>query len=109
MPLWLAPEQVRVLSISEKTNDYAIKVSSILKDAGLISAPDISNEKIGAKIAKAHADKLCYMLVVGPKEAESNTVNVRTRGVKENKNIDVEQFLKSAKQRIVDKTLDLNL
>ena len=107
MPLWLAPEQVRVLPISQKTNDYANMVGGKLADAQLRFRVDLSDEKIGAKIAKAHGEKIPYMLVVGPKEAGSGTVNVRMRGVKENKTVDVDVFTNVAKDKNVDKMVDL--
>ncbi|MHC4104821.1 MAG: threonine--tRNA ligase [Planctomycetota bacterium] len=106
-PVWLSPEQVRVLPISEKSNDYAKNVEDKLKDAPLRCSCDFSNEKIGAKIAKAHGEKLPYMLVVGPKEAQSNSVNVRIRGVKENKTVEIDEFLRIAKRKIADKKIDL--
>jgi threonyl-tRNA synthetase len=106
-PVWLSPEQVRILPISEKSNDYANQVARKLKDAHLRCSMDSSDEKIGAKIAKAHGEKLPYMLVVGPKEAEAGTVNVRTRGIKENKTMDVEEFLGNVKSKIADKKIDL--
>jgi len=108
-PLWLAPEQVRILPISEKTNDYAKAVEDRLKDADMRCSCDLSDEKIGAKIAKAHAQKLPYMLVVGPREAESGSVNVRIRAVKENETTDIDEFLRTAKQKIRDKEIDLAL
>jgi threonyl-tRNA synthetase len=108
-PIWLSPEQVRVLPISEKSNDYASQVVHKLKDSYIRSSIDTSDEKIGAKIAKAHGEKLPYMLVVGPKEAETGTVNVRIRGVKENKTIGVDEFLRNIKDKIADKTIDLAL
>jgi threonyl-tRNA synthetase len=108
-PLWLSPEQVRILPISEKSNDYASQVERKLKDSHLRCSIDASDEKIGAKIAKAHANKLPYMLVVGPKEAESGTVNVRIRGIKENKTIDIEEFLRNVESKIADKKIDLAL
>jgi len=108
-PLWLSPEQVRILPISEKTNDYAREVEGRLKQEKLRCSCDFSNEKIGAKIAKAHGEKLPYMLVVGPKEAESGTINVRIRGVKDNNTIGIDQFLTTAKQKITDKKIDLEL
>jgi len=109
LPLWLTPEQVRILTISEKTNDYAKIVQNKLKDAGLRCSVDLSNEKINAKIAKAHTQKLPYMLVVGPREAQSNTVNVRIRGVKENKTVEVDDFLRVARRKISDKKINLAL
>ncbi len=108
-PLWLAPEQVRILPISEKSNDYARQIEARLKQEKFRCSCDISNEKIGAKIAKAHGEKLPYMLVVGPKEAESGTVNVRIRGAQDNKMVGIDQFLTTAKQKIADKKIDLEL
>ena len=107
LPLWLSPEQARVLTISEKTNEYAAAVQAKLADADLRCQVDVSDEKIGAKIAKSHAEKVPYMLVVGPKEAESNTVNVRMRGSRESRTVPVEQFQAEAKQKIADKTVNL--
>ncbi len=107
-PIWLSPEQVRILTISEKTNDYAKTVEAKLKEAHLRCSCDFSDEKINAKIAKAHADKLPYMLVVGPKESQSGAVNVRIRSVTENKTVALDKFLTIAKNKIADKTVDLN-
>ncbi len=108
-PLWLSPEQVRVLPISEKSNDYAGNVEAKLKEAKLRCNCDFSNEKIAAKIAKAHGEKLPYMLVVGPLEAQSNSVNVRIRGVQQNKMVGIDEFLAMAKRIIADKKIDLAL
>ncbi|MEN6576426.1 MAG: threonine--tRNA ligase [Phycisphaerales bacterium] len=107
LPLWLSPEQVRVMTISEKSNEYAAKVQRILDGADLRCGVDLSDEKIGAKIAKGHAEKTPCMLVVGPKEAESNMVNVRIRGTQDTKTVPVEQFLTMAKQKIADKAVDM--
>jgi len=104
-PPWLAPEQVRVLPISEKTNDYAMQLQKKLRDANLRAGLDVSNEKIGAKIAKAHSEKLPYMLVVGPKEVAENSVNVRIRSCKENKTMPTEDFIKNALRKIADKDI----
>ena len=107
-PLWLAPEQVRILPISEKTNEYAKAVEDKLKDASLRCRCDFSNEKINAKIVKAHTQKLPFMLVVGPKEAQSDSVNVRIRGLKENKTVGIDEFLTMALDKIADKKIDLD-
>ena len=106
-PLWLSPEQVRILTISEKSNDYALAVEKKLKDAQLRCSCDLSNEKINAKIAKAHSEKVPLMLVLGPKEAQSNTVNVRIRRVKENKTAAIDDFLRVVKRKIASKEIDL--
>jgi threonyl-tRNA synthetase len=108
MPLWLAPEQVRVLPISEKTNKYAEAVFEKLKDAGLRCGEDFSSEKIGSKVARTHAQKVPYMLVVGPKEAEAEAVNVRIRQMKETQTLGVDEFIFFAKKKIDDKSLDLS-
>ena len=107
LPLWLSPEQARVMTISEKSNEYAAKVQEQLSQADLRCGVDLSDEKIGAKIAKAHGEKIPYMLVVGPKEAEAGKVNVRIRGRQETQTIPVGQFLALAKQKIADKDVNV--
>jgi threonyl-tRNA synthetase len=107
MPPWLAPEQVRVLTISEKSNDYATIVQGRLSEAGLRCGIDLSDEKVGAKIAKSHGEKIPYMLVVGPKEAESNSVSVRMRGSQDSRTVSVEQFQAMAQQKIAERTAEL--
>lgn len=106
-PLWLAPEQARILPISEKTNDYAVSLLAKLKAAGLRASLDVGDDKIGAKIARAHGDRVPYMLVVGPKEAQDNAVNVRFRQSQDTQTVAVEAFVAAAKQKIADKTVEL--
>jgi threonyl-tRNA synthetase len=79
-PLWLAPEQVRVLTISERFMDYARKVQSELTEAGMRAEVDDRSEKIGKKIRDAEVAKVPYMFVIGEKEAESGSVSVRRQG-----------------------------
>ena len=109
MPLWLAPEQMRVLTISEKTNDYAGMLHKRFKAEGFRCGIDISDEKIGAKILDAHNDKIPYMLIAGPKEAESSSINVRSRGSKDTKTLPTETFIAEAKKKIRDKNRNLNI
>jgi len=78
-PFWLAPEQVRVMSISEKYHDYAREVYDMLRKAKVRADLDINAEKIGAKIRTAQLAKVPYMLIVGEKEMENKTVSVRSR------------------------------
>ncbi len=80
-PTWLAPEQVRVLPISEKTLDYAQEVVQALKAIGVRVTLDDSNERINAKIRDATEFKIPYLLVVGPRDAEQRAVSVRMRGL----------------------------
>ncbi len=109
MPLWMSPVQAKVLSISEKTSEYALKVKNALFDSDLRVEADLSDEKIGAKIAKTHGEKVPYMLVVGPKEADTNAVNVRMRGSKDNKTVSLDEFIKLVRTKIDEKTNDLSL
>ncbi len=103
LPAWLAPEQVRILPISDKTAEYAGQLLKRFKDAGLRCTADTSSEKIGAKIAKAHTEKPAYMVVVGPKEAQQNQVSVRIRGTKESKILSTDEFIDIVKAKIADK------
>lgn len=81
LPLWLAPEQVRVLPISESHAEYAQEVVSRLKELGYRAAFDARNEKIGYRIREAQVEKIPYTLVVGDKEKETGTVAVRERKI----------------------------
>ena len=78
-PLWLAPEQARLLTVSEKSEDYGRKVEQQLISAGLRVTGDYRSEKLGAKIRDGRLDLLPYMLIVGPRDAENGTVSVRDR------------------------------
>ncbi len=79
-PLWLTPEQVVVMPISEKFNDYAAKVAHELKQKDIRAVVDDRNEKIGRKIRDNELKKIPYMLIVGEKEAENDEVSVRKQG-----------------------------
>ncbi|MDD4226491.1 MAG: threonine--tRNA ligase, partial [Mariniphaga sp.] len=79
-PLWLAPEQAVVIPISEKFNDYAQKVSNILNNSDIRTVVDIRNEKIGRKIRDNELKRIPYLLIIGEKEQEANTVSVRRQG-----------------------------
>jgi len=107
MPVWLSPEQARVLPISEKTSEYGRAVQQRLFDAGLRCGADLSDEKIGAKIAKTHGEKVPYMLVVGPKEAEADAVSVRVRNSQETRTMAVGEFLATVTRKIADKELSV--
>ncbi len=78
-PLWLAPEQVRVLPLSEKTNEYAAQVQKRLSDAGFRVTTDYRSAKVQAKIREAQLELVPYMVVVGPREAEAGAVALRDR------------------------------
>ncbi len=78
-PLWLAPEQARILPVSEKFTEYAKKIEAEFKALGFRVTADYRPEKIGYKIREAQLEKIPYMLVVGEKEQSANTVAVRDR------------------------------
>jgi len=80
LPLWLAPEQFAILPISEKYSDYADEVLAILEDQDIRGSIDHRDEKIGRKIRDAEVTKIPFMLIVGEKEAESQSVSVRRHG-----------------------------
>jgi threonyl-tRNA synthetase len=78
-PLWLAPEQIRVLPVSDKSNDYALEVEQQVRAAGFRVTTDVQSAKVNAKIRDAQLDLIPYMMVVGPKESENNAVALRDR------------------------------
>ncbi len=78
-PVWLAPEQVRLVPISDKVNDYGAGLLAQLKAAGFRASLDTHSDKLGAKIRRAELDKIPYTLVLGGKEAEAQAVSVRSR------------------------------
>ena len=99
-PTWLAPVQVKVLPISEKYMDYANKVMSDLKDAGIRTEIDDRAEKIGYKIREARLQKIPYMLVVGAKEEKEGKVSVRSRFMGDEGAKDLNEFIDSVKEEI---------
>ena len=102
-PTWLAPVQVKVLPVSEKTLDYARSVAEKLEDAGVRAVLDESNEKIGYKIRQAQqVDRVPYMLVLGAKEAEAGTVSVRDRKG-DTTTMSADEFLASVKEEIAER------
>ena len=102
-PTWLAPIQVKVLPVSEKTLDYARTVADKLENAGVRVVLDESNEKIGYKIRQAQqVDRAAYMLVLGAKEAEAGTVSVRDRKG-DTTTMTADEFLASVKEEIAER------
>jgi threonyl-tRNA synthetase len=83
-PLWLAPVQVRLLTVTDAHDDYARNVCDQLQQAGIRAELDLRNEKLGYKIREAEMQKVPYMVVIGDKEV--NTATVAPRGTKRRKN-----------------------
>ena len=105
-PTWLAPVQVKVLTIAEKFNDYAEKVRLALMDAGVSVVVDSRNETIGKKIREAQLEKVPYSLIVGEKEVEEGTVSVRKRSVGDQGTQTLEEFVKFITDEIKSKKRD---
>ena len=104
-PLWLAPEQVRILPISDRFMDTAKAVRDRLFNEGIRVELDDRSEKIGYKIREAQLKKIPYMLIIGEKEEQSGTVSVRKRGEGDIGTVSVDDFLSSAKKDIADKVI----
>jgi len=99
-PAWLAPVQVKILTISEKTNSYAGAISRKMKAEGIRCEVDERGEKIGYKIREARTQRVPYVLVVGDKEEEEKTVSVRSRDRGEQGTMDAEAFMETILQEI---------
>jgi len=91
-PLWLSPEQFIILPISEKYEEYAKKLSDVLKDSDICGLIDFRDEKIGRKIRDAEVKKIPYMLIVGEKEAAEGMVSVRKHGLGDLGSMSIEDF-----------------
>jgi threonyl-tRNA synthetase len=102
-PLWLAPQQVAVLPVSDKYNDYAESIIKELKDNKIRVKSDLRSEKIGSKIRDAELEKINIMLIIGEKEAEDQSVTVRRRFIKEQQTISVKTFIKDVKDEIKER------
>ena len=102
-PAWLAPEQVRVMPITDKYNEYAKQIVDKLESQKIRAHLDDRNEKIGYKIREAQVKKVPYMLIVGEKEVESGTVSVRSRDNGEQGAMAVDEFIAKLQEEIKDR------
>ncbi|MDP2865078.1 MAG: His/Gly/Thr/Pro-type tRNA ligase C-terminal domain-containing protein, partial [Elusimicrobiota bacterium] len=96
-PMWLAPVQVKVLSITGEAEGYAKEVEAKLKAAGLRVASDLSNNTINAKVRDSAMHKFPYLVVVGMKEKEAGNITLRLRGNKSVFGVSLEEFIAKAK------------
>ncbi len=103
MPLWLAPNQVRIMNITDKQQDFCKKLEKTLTDQGLRAQCDLRNEKIGLKIREATLGRVPYMLVIGDKEIESGQFSVRTRDASEKGPMDLDTLLSGLKAEITSR------
>lgn len=105
-PVWLAPVQVKILTIAERHADYAISLSETLKKAEIRTELDIENEKIGYKIRNATVMKVPYLVIIGDKEVAENTVTVRKRSGENIGPFTAHELLEILKEKITTKTLE---
>ena len=107
-PTWLAPVQVKVMPITDRSRDYAQSVADELAGRGIRVETDFRNEKIGYKIREAQSRKIPYMLVIGDKEAESGTVSVRTRSGGDKGAVSLDKFAADITEEIRSRALTLS-
>ncbi len=105
-PTWLAPQQVRILPITDRHNDYGNKLKEELEDCGVRVHLDDRNEKVGYKIREAQADKVPYMLIIGDQEQESGTVSLRLRDHTANETLEFDEFKEKLVKEIKNKTME---
>jgi threonyl-tRNA synthetase len=101
-PLWLTPEQARILALSEKYNEYAEEVSKVLENADIRALVDNRSEKVGRKIRDAELEKIPYMLIVGENEKSEGTVSVRKQGEGDVGTMTIEAFAERIRSEIVE-------
>ena len=92
-PVWLSPEQVKVLSLTERNNDYASEIVEKLKEEGLRVEADLRNEKIGYKIREALKMKIPYLIIVGDEEEKNGTISLRGRGNENKSGLKLSEFI----------------
>ena len=106
-PLWLAPEQVRIVPIADRHNDYALKLRDQLFDAGLRAETDLRSERMNAKVRDAELYKVPYTVIVGDKEMEAGAVSFRSRKEPEQKGIAAAVFMQHLKVHVEGRALDV--
>ena len=106
-PLWMAPVQIEVIPVSEKTNEYAQKVYEELKKKGFRVEIDTRNSQMGAKIRDAQIRKINYMLILGEKERDNGSISVRTRNNENINDIQLDKFMEDLSEEIKEKRMDL--
>lgn len=105
LPVWLSPVQVKILTVSEKNDDYAKSVYTNLKLSKIRAELDLSNESVGKKIRSAVLNKIPYILVLGDKEMAENTIAVRERGSKDTTTMELSEFKQKVLKQIENKNL----
>lgn len=104
-PVWLAPEQARILPVSEKVADYARSLVAEMTARGIRATADLSPEKLGAKIRLAQVEKVPYMIVIGPKEEAAGQLSIRSRQRGDEGAVAKDEFIQRIESEIRDRTL----
>lgn len=104
-PVWLSPEQVKVLSLTERNNDYASEIVDKLKEEGLRVEADLRNEKIGYKIREALSMKIPYLIIVGDEEEKTGTISLRGRGNENKSGLKLSEFIERIENEIKTKKI----
>lgn len=105
-PLWLAPVQVKVLSLTERNNDYAQKIYNSLREEGIRAELDDRNEKVGYKIREAMSMKIPYLIIVGDEEEKNETISIRGRGFENKSGLKLTDFVMRIRQEINSKKIN---
>ncbi len=105
-PLWLAPVQVKVLSLTDRNNDYARKIYNQLFDDGFRVELDDRNEKVGYKIREASSMKIPYLIIVGDEEEKNGTISIRGRGFENKSGLLLADFEKRLKEEVDSKKIN---
>ncbi|MDR1905744.1 MAG: threonine--tRNA ligase [Clostridiales bacterium] len=103
LPLWMCPEHVRVMSLTDRTIEKAKEVQKVFSKSGILATVDVRNEKIGYKIREAQVEKVPYMVIIGDKEAEGNVISVRSRSEGDLGTTTVAEFIEKINALIRDK------
>ena len=106
-PVWLCPEQVRVIPITDGQNEYAEGIAKQLKDQNIRASADLSSERMNAKIRNAQLMKVPYMLVVGGKEMEAGTVSLRVRDGSRKNDLQLADFIAQTNDKIANRASEL--
>ena len=104
-PLWLAPVQVKLLTVTEKYSDYALKIAQQFKEAGLRAEADIRNEKIGYKLREARNERNPYICIIGEKEVEGDYLTVRNNKTGEQFEIKPDELQENLLKEIAEKAI----
>ncbi len=106
-PVWLSPEQVRVIPISDSHNEYAARLTEQMRDLDIRAEADLQSERMNAKIRQAQLMKVPYMLVVGDREMAEETVSLRKRDGTQQNGLPAAEFIKMTQERIATRSADL--